>query len=110
MHGTISDREWNGRNAGRKAAEQRNGYGPVSREVDKACRSYKNLKVKIMVGASRKGWRSLSRPRACVQTVQNKLRLLQSSFLRCPRKSFERDDGALLLEYRPIVSLLLNAS
>ena len=35
--------------------------GPVSREVDKACRSYKNLKVKIMVGASRKGWRSFNK-------------------------------------------------
>ncbi len=35
--------------------------GQVSREVDKACRSYKDLKVKIMVGASRKGWRSFNK-------------------------------------------------
>ena len=35
--------------------------GPVSREVDKATRSYRNLKVKIMVGASRKGWHSFNK-------------------------------------------------
>lgn len=35
--------------------------GPVSREIDKAAKSYKNLKVKIMVGASRKGWHSFNK-------------------------------------------------
>lgn len=35
--------------------------GPVSREIDKATKSYKNLKVKIMVGASRPGWRSFNK-------------------------------------------------
>lgn len=35
--------------------------GDVSREVDKATRSYRNLKVKIMVGASRPGWRSFNK-------------------------------------------------
>lgn len=35
--------------------------GPVSREVDKATRSYRKLKVKIMVGASRPGWRSFNK-------------------------------------------------
>lgn len=35
--------------------------GPVSLEIDKATRSYKNLKVKIMVGASRPGWRSFNK-------------------------------------------------
>lgn len=35
--------------------------GPVSREVDKATRSYKKLKVKVMVGASRPGWRSFNK-------------------------------------------------
>lgn len=35
--------------------------GEVSREVDKATRSYRNLKVKIMVGASRPGWRSFNK-------------------------------------------------
>ena len=35
--------------------------GPVSREIDKATKGYKNLKVKIMVGASRPGWRSFNK-------------------------------------------------
>lgn len=35
--------------------------GSVSREVDKATRTYKNLKVKVMVGASRPGWRSFNK-------------------------------------------------
>lgn len=35
--------------------------GQVSREIDKACRMYRDLKVKIMVGASRKGWRSFNK-------------------------------------------------
>ncbi len=35
--------------------------GPVSQEIDKATRSYRNLKVKIMVGASRPGWRSFNK-------------------------------------------------
>ncbi len=35
--------------------------GQVSREIDKACRTYKDLKVKIMVGASRKGWHSFNK-------------------------------------------------
>ena len=35
--------------------------GPVSREIDKACKSYKKLKVKIIVGASREGWRSCNK-------------------------------------------------
>lgn len=35
--------------------------GDVSFEIDKACRAYKNLKVKIMVGASRPGWRSFNK-------------------------------------------------
>ena len=35
--------------------------GAVSKEIDKAARSYKGLKVKIMVGASRPGWRSFNK-------------------------------------------------
>lgn len=35
--------------------------GEVSREVDKATRNYKKLKVKVMVGASRPGWRSFNK-------------------------------------------------
>ena len=35
--------------------------GPVSKEIDKATRSYKDLKVKVMVGASRPGWRSFNK-------------------------------------------------
>lgn len=35
--------------------------GPVSWEVDKATRTYRKLKVKIMVGASRPGWRSFNK-------------------------------------------------
>nr|MCR5691630.1 AMP-binding protein [Eubacterium sp.] len=35
--------------------------GPVSREIDKAARGYKGLKAKIMVGASRRGWKSFNK-------------------------------------------------
>ena len=35
--------------------------GQVSKEIDKACRAYKGMKAKIMVGASRKGWHSFNK-------------------------------------------------
>ncbi len=35
--------------------------GNVSRELDKACKNYKGLKAKIMVGACRNGWKSFNR-------------------------------------------------
>ena len=35
--------------------------GSVSREVDKASKTYRNLKAKILVGASRKGWHSFNK-------------------------------------------------
>ncbi len=35
--------------------------GQVSKEIDKACRTYKGMKAKIMVGASRKGWHSFNK-------------------------------------------------
>lgn len=35
--------------------------GDASKEIDKACKSYKDLKVKIMVGASRGDWHSFNK-------------------------------------------------
>ena len=47
--------------AGDVDAVIRTADGPVSREIDKAAKSYKKLKAKIMVGASRKGWHSFNK-------------------------------------------------
>lgn len=66
--------------------------GSVSREVDKAARSYRNLKVKIMVGASRKGWHSF-----------NKEVKYFSSHFRRPRgeQAIHGDDPAIMF-LRPV--------
>ncbi|MCR5625110.1 MAG: AMP-binding protein [Lachnospiraceae bacterium] len=43
--------------------------GEVSKELEKACKNYKNLKVKILVGAQRNGWRSFNKEVKYFSTV-----------------------------------------